>query len=84
MPEYIDLGSATSWNFSVEHGIADVSIYPSTLLYLSCNKIPDLDSNLLDFIETEQNEMMEDQANENSLLATMKTTCKKAKGNGKG
>ena len=51
------------------------------ILYLSNNKVPDLKSNLFDYIENEKDEMMEELAEENALIITMKTTCKKAKPN---
>ena len=80
--EYIDLGSAT-WDVSTEPENASESIYPSTLLYVSNNKVPDINSNLFEYIENEKDEMIDELTEEYSLIITMKTTCKKAKPNHK-
>ena len=50
-PVYIDLGSATL-SYSNEPKGAKVSSYPSTLLYLSNNKVP-FDSTSVAYIEDE-------------------------------
>ena len=75
------MGSSTHYT-SVEPENVSSSIYPSTLLYLSNNKVPDLSPDLLDFILDEEDEMMKiSEMDENSLMTAYKTTCKKAKPN---
>ena len=92
VPEYIDLGSAGTGN-SQEESIFDdvlcddekypISRYPSTLLYLSCNKVPDVFSlSAIYFGDDDDNmNMMKEIQETKDLNATLKTTCKQAKPN---
>ena len=67
MPRYIDLGSASEIYSKEPEGVS-TSVYPSTILYLSCNKVPDFDSSWA-------------QNSEDSTMKTVTTTDHKAKPN---
>ena len=58
-------------------------MYPSTLLYLSCNKVPDVFSvSAIYFGDDDDNmDMMTEIQETKDLNATLKTTCKQAKPN---
>ena len=80
--EYIDLGSMGSRGSP--DSCASHSIYPATLLYLSNTKVPDYDSNFFEnFLDSDDDEMNTTELVEESkhITATVKETCKKAKGN---
>ena len=78
--EYIDYGSL-NMNQDTERDDAEYSDFPSTMLFWSPNKVPSLDIDVSEFIESDDMSMQDIIIDENSLVKTMKTTCKKSKPN---